>query len=97
MPGLETWSWIAAIVAVPVAIIGWFVSGKPNRATAGAAGTAIAGNVKARNAGVVTGHNSAVNLNLTVIKDGKMLSAMRRAMRSSRRWARRSEKSRPRR
>ena len=66
MPGLETWSWIAAIAAVPVAIIGWFMTRKTNQATAGSAGTAIAGNVNARNAGIVTGHNGAVTVNVAV-------------------------------
>src|SRR5271170_5388918 len=71
-PTLETLSWIAGIVAVPVAVVlavcGWSMSGRPktSQATARTGGTAIAGNVHSDVAGVVTGHNSAVNFNLTV-------------------------------
>jgi hypothetical protein len=68
---LETMSWIAAIVAVPVTIVGWFLSGKQktNKAVAGKGGTAIFGHVRAEGAGIVAGHNSPVNVSLTVSKD----------------------------
>ncbi len=69
---LETWSWIAAVVAVPVAVvlsvIGWFVSAKrkTNKSVANTDGTAISGDVHAGAAGIVTGHNSPVSLKLTL-------------------------------
>ena len=71
MPGLETMSWIAAIAAIPVAIIGWFLTGKQktNRATASTAGIAIAGDVSGGTARIVIGHQSAVNL--TVHQQGR--------------------------
>jgi len=66
---LETWSWIAAITAVPVAIvlavIGWFVSAKrkTNKSIA-RGGAAISGDVYTSTAGIVTGHNSPVTFQL---------------------------------
>jgi hypothetical protein len=68
---LETWSWIAAIVAVPVAVVGWFVSGaqKTNKAVASKGGTAISGDMDAKTAGIVAGHNSSVNVSLSFSND----------------------------
>jgi hypothetical protein len=65
---LETLSWIASIVAVPVAVIGWFVSAKwkTNKAVASKGGIATSGDVRADGAGIVAGHNSPVSFNLSV-------------------------------
>ena len=67
---LETLSWIATVVAIPVAVIGWFfVSGKKknNNSVAKRGGAAIAGDVRVDGpAGFVTGHQSPVSVNLTV-------------------------------
>ena len=70
---LETWSWIAAIAAVPIAIIGWFVSIKrrSNKSFANKGGTAISGDMHVEKAGVVTGHNSHVKVSLAVSKDAQ--------------------------
>jgi hypothetical protein len=68
---LETMSWIAAVVAVPVAIFGWFLSGnrKTNKSLAGNGGSATSGDVRANRAGIVAAHNSPVNVSLMVSKD----------------------------
>ena len=68
---LETWSWIAAIIAVPVAVVGWFVSGaqETNKAVASKGGTAISGDMDAKTAGIVAGHNSSVNVSLSFSND----------------------------
>jgi hypothetical protein len=68
---LETMSWIAAVVAVPVAIFGWFLSGKrkTNKSIAGKGGTYISGDVRANRADIVAGHNSPVNVSLMASKD----------------------------
>lgn len=68
---LETWSWIAAIVALPVAVVGWFVSGarRTNKAVASNGGAAISGDVDAKTAGIVAGHNSSVNVSLSFSND----------------------------
>jgi len=65
---LETLSLIATIVAVPVMIIGWFFSSrrKINKSVASRGATATTGDVHSGTAGIVTGHHSPVNLNLTV-------------------------------
>ena len=69
---LETWSWIAAIIAVPVtvvlAVVGWFIAAKQknNKSAASADGIAISGDVHSGNAGVATGHHSLVSLNITL-------------------------------
>jgi hypothetical protein len=65
---LETLSWIASIVAVPVAVIGWFVSAKwkANKAIASKGGIAASGDVRADSAGIAAGHNSPVSFNLSV-------------------------------
>jgi hypothetical protein len=65
---LETWSWVAAIAAVPIAIIGWFLSSKrrTNKSFVNKGGTAISGDMHVEKAGVVTGHNSHVNVNFAV-------------------------------
>jgi len=57
---LETLSWIAAIVAVPVTVlVAWFTSGKRknNKSIATKAALAISGDVRADAAHIVTGHN----------------------------------------
>jgi hypothetical protein len=67
---LETLSWIAAVDAVPIAVIGWFASSgkkKVNKSVAKSGSLAISGDVLVDGrAGVVTGHNSPVNVNVTV-------------------------------
>jgi hypothetical protein len=69
---LETWASIATIAAVPVgvmlAVIGWFLlpNRKTNKSTGSIGGPAMAGDVHAGTAGIVTGHNSPVNLQVTV-------------------------------
>ena len=67
---LETLSWIAAIAAIPVAVIGWFFASskeKINKSAASRGGVAISGDVLAHGcAGFVTGDNSPMNVNLTV-------------------------------
>jgi hypothetical protein len=65
---LETLSWIAAVVAVPVAVIGWFFGGKrkTNQSVARRGATASAGDVRVGTAGIVTGHNSPVSFELTL-------------------------------
>jgi hypothetical protein len=68
MATLETLAWIAAIVAIPVAVIGWFFGGKKkiNKSVASASG-AISGDVRVDgSAGFVTGHHSPMNVHLTV-------------------------------
>jgi hypothetical protein len=68
-------SWIAGIVAVPVAVvlaaIGWLKSGKQktNKSTVRQGGTAISGDVRVNEAGIVVGHNCPVSVSLTVNKD----------------------------
>jgi hypothetical protein len=49
-------------------IVGWFLSGK-RKTNKSVAGTAISGDVRANRAGIVAGHNSAVNVSLMVSKD----------------------------
>jgi hypothetical protein len=73
IPMLETLSWVAAITAVPVAVIGWFVSGgrTTNKSIVSKGGTAISGDMHVENAGIVTGHNSPLNVSLSVSKDTK--------------------------
>jgi hypothetical protein len=68
---LETLSWIAAIIAVPVAIIGWFTSGarETDKSVASEGATAISGDMHLKEAGIVAGYNSAVNVSLTVNTD----------------------------
>jgi hypothetical protein len=72
---LETMSWIAGIVAVPVAVvlaaIGWLKSGKQktNKSTVRKGGTAISGDLRVNEASIVVGHNSPVSVSLTVNKD----------------------------
>lgn len=68
---LETLSWIAAIVAVPVAVVAWFVSGtqKTSKAVASKGGTAISGDMNVKEASIVAGHNSSVNVALAVSND----------------------------
>ena len=71
---LETLSCVAAIVAVPVAVIGWFVSGsrRTNKSVASKGGTAISGDMHVDDAGIVgivAGHNSPVSVSLTVSKE----------------------------
>lgn len=74
-PMLETMSWIATIVAVPVAVmlaaIGRSVSGKrkTNSSIGNNGGTAISGDVRVNEAAIVTGHNSPVNVSLMVGKN----------------------------
>lgn len=72
MPDLGTWAAIAAIVVVPLMVIGWFVTnGKTNKATAREGGTAIAEDIRADRAKIVTGHKSPVNLSVTVDRGQK--------------------------
>jgi hypothetical protein len=68
---LETLSWIAAIIAVPVAVIGWFMSGgrRTNKSVASKSGIAISGDMHVGDAGIVAGHCSPLNVRLTVSKD----------------------------
>ncbi len=68
---LETLSWVAAIIAVPVAVIGWFASGarRTNKSVASKGGTAISGDMHVEEAGIVAGHNSHVNVSLAISKD----------------------------
>jgi hypothetical protein len=68
---LETLSWIAAIIAVPVAVIGWFLPGRRtnNKSVVRNGGTAISGDLRVENASIVTGHNSPLNVSLKVSKD----------------------------
>src|SRR5437879_5568522 len=68
---LETLSWVAAIIAVPVAVVGWFVSGsrRTNKSVANRGGTAISGDMHVKDAGIVAGHNSPVSVSLTVSKE----------------------------
>ncbi len=68
---LETLSWVAAIIAVPVAVIGWFASGarRTNKSVASKGGTAISGDMHVEEAGIVAGHNSHVNVSLANSKD----------------------------
>lgn len=70
-PMLETWSWIAAIIAVPVAVVGWFASRaqKTNRAVASKGGTAISGDMDVKTASIVAGHNSSVKVSVAVSND----------------------------
>jgi hypothetical protein len=70
-PMLETLSWVAAIIAVPVGVIGWFLSGgrSTNKSVASKGGIAISGDMHVGNAGIVAGHNSPLNVSLTVSKD----------------------------
>jgi hypothetical protein len=70
-PMLETLSWVAAIIAVPVAVIGWFASGarRTNKSVASKGGTAISGHMHVEEAGIVAGHNSQVKVSLAVSKD----------------------------
>lgn len=70
-PMLETLSWIAAIVAVPVAVVGWFVSGaqKTVKTVRSRGGAAISGEMHVKEAGIVAGHNSNVNVRLAVSND----------------------------
>jgi hypothetical protein len=70
-PILETLSWIAAIIAVPIAVIGWFASGarRTNKSVASNGGTAISGDMHVEGAGVVAAHNSHVKVSLAVSKD----------------------------
>jgi hypothetical protein len=67
---LEMLSWIAAIAAIPVTVIGWFVaSGKKevNKSVAQSGSLAISGDVVVDgHAGFVTGHNSPIDVNLTL-------------------------------
>jgi hypothetical protein len=65
---LETLSGIAAIVALPIAVIGWFVSAKrkTNKSVVSKGGVAISGDVHADRAGIVAGHNSSVSVILSV-------------------------------
>jgi hypothetical protein len=62
---------VAAIIAVPVAVIGWFVSGgrTTNKSIASKGGTAISADMRVENAGIVTGHNSPLCVSLTVADD----------------------------
>jgi hypothetical protein len=50
---LETLSWIAAIIAVPVAVVGWFMSGtrKAIKSVASKGGTAISADMHVKEAG----------------------------------------------
>ena len=59
---LTVWAAVAAIVAVPVAVIGWFLvpKRKANVARASGAGTATAGDVSARQGGVAFGHHTRI-------------------------------------
>jgi hypothetical protein len=71
---LETWSWIAAIAVIPLTVIGWFVAGgkkKINKSAASRGGVASSGDVRVDGPGsFATGHNSPVNVNLTVGGNG---------------------------
>ena len=71
MSALETLSWIAGIVAVPVAVAGWFVGsrGKAIRSQASGNGVATAGDIHARGAGVVAGHHSPITINMASAQD----------------------------
>jgi hypothetical protein len=68
---LETLSWVAGIVAVPVAVVGWFMSStrRTNKSVASKGGTAIAGDMRVQKAGIVVGHNSNAKVSLAVSKD----------------------------
>jgi hypothetical protein len=70
-PTLETLSWIAAIVAVPVAVVGWFVSStrRTNKPVAGKGGKAVAGDMHVEKVGIVAGHNSDVKVSFAVSQD----------------------------
>jgi hypothetical protein len=56
---LETLSWIAAVVAVPVAVVGWFESGERT----------INNSSASRNGIAICGDSSAFNINLTINQD----------------------------
>ena len=68
---LETLSWIAAIVAVPVAVVGWRASGagRTTKSIVSKGGTAISGDMHVKKAGIVAGHNSHVEVSLAVSRD----------------------------
>src|SRR5712664_1738037 len=81
---LETLSWIAAVVAIPVAVIGWFfASGKEkiNKSRASRGGKATSGDVRVDGtAGIVTGHHSPMNVHLTVGGNGSHVYEKRNTM-----------------
>jgi hypothetical protein len=81
---LETLSWIAAVVAIPVAVIGWFVATgkkKINKSVASRDGIATSGDVRVDGrAGFVTGHNSPMNVSLTVGGSGNESYSKREAV-----------------
>jgi|GEM_PF-2366857 len=68
---LEMLSWIAGIVAVPVAVAGWFIdsSGRAIRSRAGRNGVATAGDIHFDGTGVVAGHHSAITINMASTPD----------------------------
>jgi hypothetical protein len=71
---LETWAQIAAIVGVPLMVIGWFVTTskrKINKAAASRGGVANAGNVRVERAAIVTGHNSPVTVTVEDNRGGE--------------------------
>jgi hypothetical protein len=70
---LETLTWIAAITAVPVAVVGWFTSGagRTPESIVSKGGTATSGDMHVENAGIVTGHNSHVEVSLAVSRDAQ--------------------------
>jgi hypothetical protein len=71
---LETLSWIAGIIGIPMTVMGWYLVGgkkKINKSVANGDATAISGDVRVDGpAGFVTGHNSPLSVTLTVGGNG---------------------------
>lgn len=74
MTDLETWASVATIAAVPIAILGWFISAS-NKTTAKARGssTAIAGDVSAAEGSLAIGHGNHITINETARDQGASL------------------------
>src|SRR5882672_12837950 len=63
---LSSWSAIAAIIAVPLMVVGWFVGARKqetNNARASGAGTATVGDMNAESGSLLIGHNAQISLN----------------------------------
>jgi len=70
-------AWIAAVLAVPVTIGGWFFGAerKTNKSVARRGTTATAGDIHSGTSGIVTGHHSSVTLNLALGSESKEKTA----------------------